>query len=90
MRNSDDPDHIDSHAVDQRIGKAVERQSSRVARDGSAQFGKPVQEIKRLIEFIGEIIRCDKRAFADVPIDSRIGIGLRLVAKTDPHQFWQN
>jgi hypothetical protein len=39
--------------------------------------------IKRLIEFIGEIIRSDIRAFADVPVSSRIGIGSRLVAKTD-------
>ena len=29
-----------------------------------------------MIEFIGEIIRCDECAFADVPIDSGIGVAL--------------
>ena len=65
----------------------MERQRPRVAYAGFAQIGEPVQEAKRLIELISEIIRCGERAFAGVPIDSGIGIGLRLVAKTDPHRF---
>jgi len=85
MSNDNDADHIDLHAVDQGIEKTVERQRSRVARAGLA----PVQEAKRSIEFIGEITRCDERAFADVPIDSGIGIGLSLVAKTDPRRLWR-
>ena len=90
MGNGDDADHVDLHLVNQGIGEAVERQRPRVARAGFAQLGKPFQEAKRLIELIGEIIRCDERTFADVPIDSGIGIGLRLVAKTDPHRLWQH
>ena len=68
----------------------MERQRPRVARAGLAQRGEPVQEAKRLIEFIGEIIRCDERAFADVPIDGGIGVALRIIAKTDPHRLWQH
>ena len=90
MSNGDDADYIDLQPVDQRIGETVERQRPRVARAGLAQLGEPVQEAKRLIEFIGKIICCDERAFADVPIDSGIGIVLRLVAKTDPHRLWQH
>lgn len=67
----------------------MERQCPRVARVGVAQLGESAQEAKRLIEFIGEIIRCDECAFADVPIDSGIGVALRLIAKTNPHRLWQ-
>ncbi len=67
----------------------MEGQRPRVARVGVAQLGESAQEAKRLIEFIDEIIRCDECAFADVPIDSGIGVALRLIAKTDPHRLWQ-
>ena len=65
----------------------MERQRPRVARVGVAQLGESAQEAERLIEFFGEIIRCDELAFADVPIDSGIGIALRLIAKTDLHRL---
>jgi hypothetical protein len=87
MSNGDDADYIDLQPVNQRIGETVERQRPRAALAGLPQLRKPVQEGKRLIEFIDEIIRCDERAFADVPIDS--GIALRPTAKTDPHRLWQ-
>jgi len=90
MGNRDDADYIGLQPVDQRKGKTVERQRSRVARAGMAQLGKPVQEAKRSIEFIDEIIRCDECAFADEPIDSGIGIRLSLIAKTDLHRPWQH
>ncbi len=89
MSNGDDADHIDLQPVNQRIGETMERQRPRAALAGLAQLREPVQEGKCLIEFIDEIIRRDERAFADVPIDSGIGIALRLTAKTDPHRFWQ-
>lgn len=88
MSNGDHADHIGLQPIDQRIRKTVEMQRPRVVRAGVAQLGEPAQEAKRLIEFIGEIIRCDERAFADVPIDSGIGIVLRLIAKTDLHRLW--
>ena len=74
LGDGDDADYIDLKPVDQRIGKAVERQHPRVARAGFAQLREPLQEVKRLIHRIGEIVRCDKRAFADVPIDNCIGV----------------
>ena len=89
MSNGDDADCIGLQPINQRIVKTVERQHPRAALAGLAQFGEPVKEGKRLIEFIDEIICCDERAFADVPIDSGIGIALRLVAKTDPHRLWR-
>ncbi len=67
----------------------MERQRPRVARVGVTQLGESAQEAKRSIEFISEIIRCDECAFADVPIDSGIGVALRLIAKTDLHRLWQ-
>lgn len=90
MSDGDDADHIDLQAVNQGIGKTVERQRSRVARDQFAQFGEPIQKAKRLIELVGEIIRCNECAFAYVPIDGSIGISLCLVAKTDQHRLWQH
>ena len=90
MRNGDDADHIGLQPVDQRIWKTVQMQRPRAACTGVAQLGEPAQEAQRSIEFIDEIICCDERAFADVPIDSGIGIALRLVAKTDPHRLWQH
>jgi len=68
----------------------VERQRPRVVCTDFAQLGELAQEAKCLIGLIGEIICCDERAFADVPIDSGIGIGLRLAAKTDLNPFWRH
>lgn len=90
MGNGDDADDIGLQPVDQRIGETVERQRSRVARAGLAQLGKPVQQAKCLIEFVGKIIGCDERAFADVLGDGGIGIGSRRIAKADPHRLWQH
>lgn len=56
-----------------------------VARADPAHFGKLAQVVKRLIDLISKIIRCNERAFADIPIDGSMGVGLRLVAKIDPH-----
>lgn len=90
MGNGDDADDIDLQPVDQRIGETMERQRSRVARAGLAQLGEPVQQAKYSIKFIDEIIGCNERAFADVPVDSGVGIALRLIAKTDPHRLWRH
>ena len=89
VSDSEDADHIDLQPVDQGIRKAVERQCSRVSRYGFSQDGELIQEVKRLLKFVGEIARCDERAFADIPIDGRNGVGLRLVAKADPHRLWR-
>jgi len=90
MGNGNDADHIALQTVNQRIGETVERQRPRVVCAGFAQLGELAQESKCLIDRISEIICCDERAFADVPIDSGIGIGLDLAAKTDRHQFWRH
>lgn len=90
MSNGDDADQIALQPVNQGIRKTVEGQSPRVAGASVTQLGKTVQEAKRSIKFIGEFIRCDERAFACVPIDDGIGVGLRLVAKTDPHRLWRH
>ena len=90
MSNGDDADYIGLQPVDQRIGETVKRQRPGVARAGLAQLGETFQEAKRLIEFVGEIIGCDERAFADVPVDGSIGIGSCRIAKTDPHRLWRN
>ncbi len=90
MSNGDDADQIAMQSVNQRIWKTLEDQRPRVARANATQLGKPVQEAKRSIEFIGEFVCRSERAFTGVPIDSGIGIGLRLVAKTDPHRLWQH
>lgn len=88
--NSDNANYIDLQAVDQGIRETVESQCPRPVRAGFTQFGKPAQETKRLIDLIREIIRCDERAFADVPIDGGIGIGLCFVAKTDLRWLWRH
>ena len=90
MSNRDDADQFALQSVNQRIWKTVEGQRPRVASASVTQLGKPVQEAKRSIEFIGELIRCNECAFAGVPIDSSIGIGLRFVAKTYPHRLWRH
>lgn len=90
MGNGDDPDHVGLKLVDQGIRETVERQGPRVARARVAQLGEPLEEAERSIELVGEIGCGDERTFADVPIDGRIGIGLRLVAKTDQHWLWQH
>ena len=87
MRDGEDTNHINLQAVDQGIGKTMQRQRSCAVGDGFPQFRKPVQQIKRLIEFIGEIIGSYKRTFAKIPVDRRFGIALRLAAKTDPHRL---
>lgn len=89
MGDGDDADQIALQPIDQRIWKTVEGQRPRVAGANVTQLGKPIQEAKRSIEFVGEFIRCNDCAFADVPIDGGIGIGLRLAAKADPHRSWQ-
>lgn len=81
--NGDDADCIDLQPVDEGIREAVESQCPCIARTGFTQFGEPAQEVKRLIELIDEIVRCNERAFPDILIDG--GIGLRLVAKIDLH-----
>lgn len=90
MSNGNDTDSIASQPVNQGIGKAMERQRPRVVCAGFAQLGELYQETKCLIELISEIPGCNERAFADVPIDSGIGVGLRLAAKTDRHPFWRH
>ena len=89
MGDGNDADHIALQPVNQGIWKAVECQSSRLARACVAQLGKLAQQIKRPIEFIGECICCDERSFAGVPIDSGFGIRLRLIAKADSHRLWR-
>lgn len=90
MGDGNDADHIALQTVDQRIGETRERKRPRVAHTGFAQLGKPVQNVQCLTDLIGEIVCCDQRAFADIPIDSGVGIGLRLAAKTDSQRLWRH
>lgn len=89
MRDRDNADQVTLQPVNQRIWKTVEGQRPRAAIASVTQLRKPVQEAKRPIEFIGEFISCNECVLAGIPIDSGIGIGLCLSAKTDPHRFWQ-
>ncbi len=88
MGDSDDANHIVLQPVNQGIGETMERESSCVVCAGLAQFGELVEVVQCLIEFIGEVACCYKRPYADVPVNSGIGIGLRLFAKFDLHRFW--
>ena len=90
MGNGDDANRIVLQPVNQGIGKTMERQGSCVVCAGFAQLGELADEAQCLIDLISEIICCDERAFADVPVNSGIGIGLRLFAKADSHRFWQH
>ncbi len=90
MGDGNDADHIALQTVDQRIGEAVESKCPRIAHASFAQFGKPAQNSQCLIDLVGEIICCNQRAFADIPIDGGIGIDLRLAAKTDSQQLWRH
>lgn len=85
MRNGDDADCIDLQPVDDGIREAVKSQCPCIACTGFTQFGEPAQQVKRLIDLINKIIRCSERAFPDIPIDGSMGVGVRLVAKIDPH-----
>lgn len=87
MGNGNDANRIALQTVNQRIGKAMKRQRSRVVQADPAQFDELAQEAKHPIEFISEILCCNERAFADVPIHGGIRIGVRLVAKADRCQF---
>ena len=71
MGDGNDADHIALQPVDQRIGETVEGKRPCVVRAGFAQPGELAQQAKRSIEFIGEILCCDERAFADVPEEPR-------------------
>ncbi len=87
MGNGNDANSIVSQPVDQGIGEAMERQRPRVVRTTFAQCGELVEKVERSTKLIGEIFRRDERAFADIPIDRCIGIGLRLGAKADLNRF---
>jgi len=63
----------------------VKSQYPSVMGAGLTQFREPAQAVKRLIDLISKVIRCNERAFPNIPIDGSMGIGLRLVAKIDPH-----
>lgn len=83
MGNGNDSDHIVLQPIKQGIGEAMERQHPRVVSAGFAQRGKLAQEAKRLRDFISEITCCIECAFADIPVDSGIGVSLSLAAKSD-------
>jgi len=65
----------------------MERQGSCVVCAGFAQLGELAQEAKCPLDFIGEIICRIECAFADIPVDSGIGVSLDFAAKSDWQQF---
>jgi len=87
MGNGNDTDHIALQPVKQGIGKTMERQRPRVMSAGFAQLGELAQEAKCPLDFVGEIICRIECTFADIPVDSGIGVSLRLAAKADWQQF---
>jgi hypothetical protein len=90
MGNGNDTDHIVLQPVKKGIGETMERQHPRVVSTGFAQLGELAQEAKCPLDFIGEIICRIECAFADIPVDSSIGVSLGLAAKFDWQQFWRH
>jgi len=90
MDNGNDTDHIFLQSVKQGIREVMERQRPRVVRAGFAQLGKLAQKAKCPLDFVGEIVCRIKCAFADIPVDSGIGISLSLAVKADWQQLLQH
>ncbi len=88
--NGNDADSIVSQPVNQGIGEAMERQRPRVVHTTFTKCGELVEKVECAIKLLGEIFRRNKRAFADIPIDHCIGVGLRLGAKADSNRFWRH
>lgn len=81
--NGNDANSATLQSVNQGIGEAMERQRPSVVRATFAQCGELVEKIEYSIKLIGEVFCRNKRAFADIPIDHCIGVGLSLGAKAD-------
>ena len=90
MGYGDDADGIGLQPVNQGIRKTMERQHPRIVQAGFAQFRKLGQHAHRLFDLAEKIIRSDEGAFAGVPFNSGVGIGLCLAAKTEGKQPWRH
>lgn len=83
MGDGNDTDGIALQSIDQGIGKTMERKRSRLVHTAFAQCGELHQQTERPFDLIDEVVCCDERAFADIPVNGGIGISLRFFAKTD-------
>jgi hypothetical protein len=54
MDNGNNGDYVNLQLINQGIGKAVKSQRPGVARADPAQFGKPTQVVKRLIDLMSK------------------------------------
>jgi len=83
MGNGDDTDGIALQPVNQGIGKTMKGKRPRPVRTAFAQRGELPQQPERSFDLVDEVVRRDECAFADIPVDGGIGVGLRLITKTD-------
>ncbi|WP_090284591.1 hypothetical protein [Nitrosomonas mobilis] len=65
----------------------MKRQQPRVVRTTFTQCSELVEKVECTTKLFGEIFRRDERAFADIPVDRCIGVGLCLGAKADLNRF---
>lgn len=70
-------------SVDQGIGKTMEWKRPYLVRAAFTQRGELLQQPERTFDLVDEVIRRNVRAFADIPVNGGIGVGLRFLAKTD-------
>ena len=65
-------------------------QHPRIMQAGFSQFRESGQHFQLTLDFAEKVIRCDEGAFADIPFDSGVCIGLCLAAKADGVLFWRH
>lgn len=87
MGDSDDTDGIALYSVNQGIRKIMEGKRSGLAFTTLTHCRELSQQSERTFDLVDELVRCAKRAFADVPINGGIGIGLRFIANADLKHF---
>jgi len=85
--NGNDADGIALQTVDQGIGKTMEGKRPRLTHASLAQRRELLQQPKCSLNLADEVFCCGERAFADIPVNGGIGIGLSFIAKTDSRHF---
>jgi len=82
-----DADGIALETVNQGIGKTMEGKRPRLVHATCTKCRELLQQPERSLNLINEVICCNEGAFADIPVNGGIGIGLSFFAKTDSRHF---
>lgn len=85
--NGNDANGIALQAINQGIRKTMKGKRTGLVRTALTQRGKLLQQPEGPFNLVEEVVRRNERAFADIPVDGGIGVGLRLFAKTDLRHF---